>query len=246
MSIQDIGFQVVTDNVAESLEEKVRVLVDVAPSWNFAVIFSTVLLLVLVKQFAPKRLKLISSMLYQSYDIERATREWNILSSFSSFTIAVSYVALLSLFIQKSILIFNGNNILYDDSNFYLEVCVFISAFILVRYLFINIVGWLFNTQAASQHHAVAYLSMAVPTNFILIVLLLIMSFNPMRFFVIIGFVVFIILTCIRLVKTFAEIQLLIKCDILKNFLYFCTLEIIPLSIAITMMFRFIVTDSVL
>lgn len=246
MTIHDIGFQFVTENVANSLDEKVRVLENVAPSWNFVVIFSAILGLVLIKQFAPKRLRLITSMLYQSTDIEKMTREWNPLTTVGGFIIATSYIALVSLFIQKSILIYNGNSILYGGSDFFLEACIFTSAYILVQYLIINITGWMFNTQIASQHQAITHLSMATTLNLFFAVLLLVMTFYPIRLCVIIGMVVIIIFSCVRLAKTFIEFQFLIKGETLKIFLYFCTLEIIPLSVALTMVFRMIATNSVL
>ena len=242
----EIGFQIVTENTTNSLDEKVRVLENVAPSWNFVVIFSAILGLVLIKQFAPKRLKLVMSMLYQSSDIEKMTREWNPLTSVSGFIIAASYIALVSLFIQKTVLICNGNRILYGDGCFYIESCIFTAAFILVRYLIINITGWLFNAQVASQHQAITHLSMSATLNFVFSMLLLVMAFYPMKLFAVAGLVIIMVFTGIRLAKTFVEFQIFIKGETLKIFLYLCTLEIIPFSVALTMVFRLIATDSVL
>lgn len=242
----DIGFQIITENTAKSLDEKVRIMESVAPSWNFVVIFSAILGLALIKHFAPKRLKFVMSMLYQSSDTEKMTREWNPLTSISGFIIAASYIALVSLLIQKSVLIYNGNSILYGGCDFYLEACVFTSAYILVQYLFINIYGWLFNTQVASQHQAITHLSMATTLNPVLSMLLLVMAFYPMKVFAITGLVIIIIFTGIRIAKTFVEFQFFIKGETLNIFLYLCTLEIIPFSVALTMIFRMIATDSVL
>ena len=246
MTILDIGFQIITENTTDILDEKVRILENVAPSWTFVVIFSAILGLVLIKQFAPKRLKVITSMLYQSSDIEKMTREWNPLTSVSGFIIAVSYIALVSLFIQKSILICSGNSILYGGSDFYVETCIFTSAYILVQYLIINVIGWLFNTQVASQHQAITHLSMATTLSLIFSMLLLIMAFYPIKLCAIAGLVIIMIFTSIRLTKTFAEFQFLIKGETLNIFLYLCTLEIIPFAVALTMVIRMIATGSVL
>ena len=56
----------------------------------------------------------------------------------------------------------------------------------------------------------------------------------------------FTIINGIRIIKTFFEFQILSKMNLLNIFLYFCTLEIIPLAVAITMLCRLIVTNCVL
>lgn len=245
MTEHDFDFQFVTENIAGSLDEKVRVLENAAPSWNFIVIFSAILTLVLIKQLAPKRLKLVTSMLYQNFDIDKVGREWNPMTSIIGFAIAISYIALLALFIQKSICVFSSNA-LYSGGDFYVQVCIFTGAFILVQYLFVNATGWLFQTRLASQHQSLTHLSMATSLCLVLPVLLLVMTFYPLKFCVIAGLVIITTLTALRIGKTFIAHQLLIKGVTLKIFLYFCALEIIPFSIAMTMAIRVAVTNSVL
>lgn len=241
-----IDFQLVTENIASTLDEKVRMVDGVYSSYNFIVILSAMVVLVLCKQFAPNRLGFIISMMYQNPDTEKMTREWNPLTSFTGFSVAASYIALLALFIQKSVLIFNGNRILYGDFSFFFEMCIFVSAFVLLRYLFININGWAFNTQIASQHQAITHMSMMATMNFILMPLVLILMFYKSKFWVVLGIVVIVVFNILRIAKSFYDFQILTKSELLKIFLYFCTLEIMPISVAFTMAFRLVATDSVL
>ncbi|MCQ2316691.1 MAG: DUF4271 domain-containing protein [Bacteroidales bacterium] len=246
MHILNVDFQLVTENIASNLDEKTRILENVAPSWNFVVIFSVILGLVLVKQFAAGRMGLVLSMLYQNPDTEKVTRGWNPFTSMTSLLITASYIALTALLIQRAMLVFNGNTTLYGGSDFYLEACIFTSAYIIVQYLLINMAGWLFDTRPASLHHSMTHLSMAMSMNFALVLLLLIMSFYPTKFFAVIGLIIFLIFNTIRLIKTFVDLHFLIKGETSKIFLYLCTLEILPFSVALTMVFRLIATDSVL
>ncbi|MCQ2319370.1 MAG: DUF4271 domain-containing protein [Bacteroidales bacterium] len=246
MHILTVDFQLVTKNIASTLDEKVRLVDGALASYNFIVILSAMAVMVLCKQFAPGRLGAFISTLYHRCDAEKMTREWNSPASLTGFLMTASYIALLALFIQKSAMVFGGGTSLYGGAGFFLEACLFVSAFVLVRYLFININGWIFGTQPASQRHAIIHISMMTSMNFVLMTLTLILTFYQSKFWVILGIVIIIAMNIYRVVKTFIYLQILIKNGTLKNFLYLCTLEIIPISVAFTMAFRLIATNSVL
>ena len=246
MANDNVDFQLVTENIAGTLDEKVRLVDGVLSSYNFIVILSVMAVLALCKQFAPNRFGAIISMFYHSSDTERMTREWNPLTSLTGFSVSVSYIALLALFVQKSVLILNGNIRLYGGVDFFFEACLFASAFVLVRYLFINLIGWMFCTQSASQHHAIIHIAMMASMNFVLLPLVLVLTFYQSKFWLFLGISIMAVFNAYRIVKTFIDFQFLIKNETLKNFLYFCTLEIIPISVAFTMAFRLVATNSVL
>lgn len=246
MANDSVGFQLVTENIASMLDEKVRLVDGVLSSYNFVVILSVMAVLVLCKQFAPNRFGAIISMFYHSSDTEKMTREWNPLTSLTGFSVAVSYIVLLALFVQKSVLILNGNTILYGGVDFFLKACLFVSAFVLVRYLFINIIGWMFCTQSASQHHAIIHIAMMALMNFVLLPLVLVLTFYQSKFWLFLGISIMMVFNVYRIVKTFIDFQFLIKNATLKIFLYLCMLEIIPISVAFTMAFRLVATNSVL
>ena len=241
-----IDIQIVTENVASTLEPNLRVVEFISPSWNFMIVFIAMILMVLNKQLYTARFRMMLVGLLQSSDSEKMTREWNPIVSINGLTVFVSYVAVLALIIQKILLVFSGNAMLYSSFGFYLNVCEFIMAFLIIQYLLVGFYGWLFGIEAATTHQEVAHLSAMTLMNIIMIVLGLIMLFYPTKIILIITSSILLIIIAVRIIKTFFEFQILSKRNLFNNFLYFCTLEIVPLSVAVTMLCRMIVTDCVL
>ena len=241
-----IEYQLVTENVATTLEPNLRVVEYISPSWNFIVVFAAIILMLFNKQLFTQRFRMMLSVLSMSSDCDRMTREWNPIVSVNGLTVFVSYVALLGLVVQKIILVFSRNIILYSGFGFYMDVCVFIMAFMIIQYLIVTLYGWLFGIEAATTHHEVAHLSTMTVLNIVMSFFGLIIIFYPIKIILIITSVIILIIMGIRIIKTFFEFQILSKMNLLNIFLYFCTLEIIPLSVAITMICRLVVTDCVL
>lgn len=241
-----IEYQLVTENVATTLEPNLRVVEYISPSWNFIVVFAAIILMLFNKQLFTQRFRMMLSVLSMSSDCDRMTREWNPIVSVNGLTVFVSYVALLALVVQKIILVFSRNIILYSGFGFYMDICVFIMAFMIIQYLIVTIYGWLFGIEAATTHHEVAHLSTMTVLNIVMSFFGLIIIFYPIKIILIVTSVIILIIMGIRIIKTFFEFQILSKMNLLNIFLYFCTLEIIPLSVAITMICRLVVTDCVL
>lgn len=241
-----IEYQLVTENVATTLEPNLRVVEYISPSWNFIVVFAAIILMLFNKQLFTQRFRMMLSVLSMSSDCDRMTREWNPIVSVNGLTVFISYVALLALVVQKIILVFSRNIILYSGFGFYMDVCVFIMAFMIIQYLIVTLYGWLFGIEAATTHHEVAHLSTMTVLNIVMSFFGLIIIFYPIKIILIVTSVIILIIMGIRIIKTFFEFQILSKMNLLNIFLYFCTLEIIPLSVAITMICRLVVTDCVL
>ena len=241
-----IEYQLVTENVATTLEPNLRVVEYISPSWNFIVVFAAIILMLFNKQLFTQRFRMMLSVLSMSSDCDRMTREWNPIVSVNGLTVFISYVALLALVVQKIILVFSRNIILYSGFGFYMDVCVFIMVFMIIQYLIVTLYGWLFGIEAATTHHEVAHLSTMTVLNIVMSFFGLIIIFYPIKIILIITSVIILIIMGIRIIKTFCEFQILSKMNLLNIFLYFCTLEIIPLSVAITMICRLVVTDCVL
>ena len=176
-----IDIQLVTENLTSTLEPSLRVVKEISPSWNFIIVFAAMLLMVVNKQLYSLRFRMMLSALSQSSDSDRMSREWNPILSINGLTVFVSYIALLALVVQKIILVFSGNTILYGSFGFYLEVCTFIAALCIVQYLFVTLYGWLFGMESATTHHTVTHLSTMAILNIGLIVLGLIMIFYPRK-----------------------------------------------------------------
>ena len=186
------------------------------------------------------------SVFNQTSDSDKMTREWNPLMSINGLSILVTYIAMLALIVQKIVLVFSGNFILYSSFSFYLDICAFIATILLLQYLFVSLYGWLFGFEVAAMHQEVTHLSSMAVINIAMIVFGLIILYYPSKFILILASVILLIIMVFRIFKTFFEFQILSRMNLLNNFLYFCTLEIIPLSVAITMVYRLVVTDCVL
>ena len=241
-----VDFQMVTENVTSMMEPHLRVVEYISPYWNFIVVLLAILFMVLNKQLFPLRFRMMLSVLFSSSDSEKMMREWNPVMSFNGLSVFVTYVALLALIIQKIIMVFSENTGLYGSFGFYLDICAFIAALVIIQYLMISLYGWVFGMEAATSHHEVEHLSAMTILNIVMIVLGLVILFYPTKIILTITISILLIISVIRLIKTFFEFQILSKTNLLNIFLYLCTLEIIPLSVAITMLCRLIVTDCVL
>ena len=174
-----IEYQLVTENVATTLEPNLRVVEYISPSWNFIVVFAAIILMLFNKQLFTQRFRMMLSVLSMSSDCDRMTREWNPIVSVNGLTVFVSYVALLALVVQKIILVFSRNIILYSGFGFYMDVCVFIMAFMIIQYLIVTLYGWLFGIEAATTHHEVAHLSTMTVLNIVMSFFGLIIIFYP-------------------------------------------------------------------
>lgn len=240
-----IDYQIVTESLASMLEPQPRVVDNLIPTWNFVIVLLSMLFLVLNKQLFAMRFRMFS-LSTKHVDVDKLTREWNPIASLSGLSVIVIYIALLSLVIQKIILVFSGNHILYSGTSFYLDICAFVALYLILQYLFVILVGWAFGFEKAAMHHEIAHLTIAASLDVILAVFVFVTFFYPTKFILIITISIILIITIIRIVKTFFEVQILSKMNLINNFLYFCTLEIIPITVAITMMCRLIATDCVL
>ena len=240
-----IDYQIVIENVTSVLEPKPRVIDNLIPTWNLIIVLLAVLFLVLNKHLFAQRFKMFS-LSTKPADVDKLTREWNPIASLSGLSVAIIYIALLSLLVQKIVMVFSGNRILYSGFDFYTEICVFVAAYLILQYLFVNLFGWVFGFEKATMHHEIAHLTTASSLDIIMAVFALVTFFYPTKFILMTMASIILIITGIRIIKTFFEVQILSKMNLFNNFLYFCTLEIIPISIAVTMMCRLIATDCVL
>lgn len=240
-----IDYQIVTESLASILEPQPRVVDNLIPTWNIIIVMLAMLVLVLNRELFAQRFKLLSLSTKPS-DVDRLTREWNPIASLSGLSVVIIYIALLSLLAQKIVMVFSDNRILYLGFDFYLEICAFVALYLILQYLFANLFGWLFGFERASMHHEIAHLTIAASLDVILVAFVFVTFFYPTKIILIITASIILIITIIRIIKTFFEVQILSKMNLFNNFLYFCTLEIIPITVAITMMCRLIATDCVL
>ena len=56
-----IDIQIVTENLASTLEPSLRVVKEISPSWNFIIVFAAMLLMVVNKQLYSLRFRIMLS-----------------------------------------------------------------------------------------------------------------------------------------------------------------------------------------
>ncbi len=241
-----IDFQTVTNGIVHSVEPLPRVVGYFSPSWNFIVVLFAILMIVLVKHFGSRRFGLMLSVFMQPADSEKLMREWNPATELSWGAIFAANVALLALMVQKTILVFSGKTLLYGGPDFYLDICAFIAALYIVQHLAISLYSRLFGIETAALYHEMTHVIVMSTLNVALLVLDVIIIFYPLKVIITISLLILLIIIGFRIIKTFFGFQSLSKMNLFNNFLYFCAIEIIPVSVAVTMAFRLIVTDCVL
>lgn len=241
-----IEYQIVTENIPSGIEPQLRFLDGGVPVWNFIILLVAIVLMLLNRNLFAQRFSTMLKMMFQPSDAMKMTREWNPAESVNGISALVVYVGLLSFILQKTVLAYTNNSILFGGIGFYKDVCMFIITYLILQHLGITFFGWLFGFKAAAARHEALHVSAIAAMDTIMIVIAMVVIFYPAKIILVIAVAIIMILTCIRVIKSFFEIQILTKMNLFQNFLYFCTLEIVPLSIAVTMMIRLIVSGCVL
>lgn len=241
-----IDYQIITQNIASGVEPQLRLMSAAVPIWNFIIVLLAMLFVVINKQIYFQRFKMMFSALTQPSDTAKMMRENTLTVSINGLIIFLSYVALLALTMQKIVVVYSGNTILYDNLGFYFDICAFIAAFCIIQYLAGNLFGWLFGIENAITYQWVLLLLGMTAANMVMIVFGLIALFYPTKFILIVISSIILIINAIRIIRTIFAFRMYTKLNMFQIFLYFCTLEILPVIAAVTMMVRLIANDCVL
>lgn len=208
----------------------------------FYVLVGCFLLLAITKQFFPKYFQSIFSIFFQTNFRQKQTKEQllqdNIASLFTNIVFFLAIACLASLIIPQ--LINNTKIALWQI--FIGSLITFICIYI-VKFIFIQFIGWVFNNKEASN----AYIFIVFIINKIIGILLLpfclILAFADKHIVTIaevIAIVIISILLLYRLLLTYRSTNTRLKINILHFFLYFCSLEILPLLIVFKVLQRFL------
>lgn len=212
------------------------------PGWNFSIILALFAIIVLNKYLAPRKFKAMISIFYEGSHSDKVLREWNPIYSITGLSVFVSYNLLLSLFIQKIIIIFSGNASYYNSTGFFINIFFLVMLAYIIQYLLIQFFGWLFQVEVNMQRHITLHLSLMASYNLFLMVIILVLIFYPYRFFCILALIILLIPYCVRIFRTYVEIQTFSKLNFVNIFLYLCTLEILPLATVVEAGRRYIET----
>lgn len=199
----------------------------------FYVLACCFLLLGITKSYFPKYFQSIFSIFFQTNFRQRQTKEQllqdNLASLFNNVVFFLGVASLASLIIPHY-----TKNINLKLWQIFIASLITIVSIYSVKFLFIRFLGWVFNNKDASE----AYIFIVFIINKIIGVLLLpfclLAAFSTNQVIAIaevVGVCIISILLFYRMILTFRSTNSRLKINLLHFFIYFCSLEILPLLI---------------
>ena len=209
----------------------------ISAGWNFMILFGVMIMIVIGRYFTSQKVFGGVKVSFQRGNVEKNVRDTRASSLFVYLSVVISSILLMSLLIQKTLVIYGANKILYDNFSFYIDVMFAVSAFFVFNYLLMAFYGWMFNNNTLLILHVNSHMSNLEIINIIIIPFLMVLLFYPYKSFCIICMVLITLSYLIYFINFFVEIRLLSKLNFINIFLYLCTLEIIPLLVVFKIVF---------
>lgn len=203
----------------------------VSAAWNFVVLFVVLIFMVLNKFMSHQRLSSVISIPFQNSGGERSMRDNPSFFNLASFSVIVSFILMLSLFVQKIFVVYGGNRILHDNFSFFVDVATCVAAVFVFNYLLITFYGWLFKVEALIHLHFTSHVSAMATSNLFLMPVILLLFFHPYKLFLIISLILLGVFFITIFTKLLIEVRMLSKLNFVNIFLYLCTVEILPVLV---------------
>ena len=230
-------FRFITETSGEWSGPQHRDVSYVSAGWNFTILFIVMIMVVLNKFLAPGRFASIIIMPFQSGG-EKMIRESSSFLNIISLSIVLSFVLMLSMFIQKIFVIYGDNDILHDNISFFFDIALVVTTVFIFNYLITSFYSWLFKNDALLSFHVNLHVSAMASLNLLLIPIMMVLFFYPYKFLCVSIIVILSIFFIIRLVKLLIEVRMLSKLSFVNIFLYLCTVEILPVLIIFKMILK--------
>ena len=216
-----------------------RVTHEVLSGWNLIILAAVLLLVVVNKQLYPRQFRQLLSVPGGVAHTNQLLREWTPTRSFIGLAFLFSYIVIVALFLQKTSVIFSRDVDTYNGFGFFGTACGGMTLWILLRYLTLAITGWLFQQQEVVARQITVDLSVSTYGFLILMLVLLPILYIPNSVFVWVGVGIVFAMALMRLFLSFIETKVFSKMPSFYIFLYFCSLEIVPLVLLFTAGMRF-------
>ena len=223
-----------------------RVTHEVLDGWNLIILAAVLLLVVVNKQLYPRQFRQLLSVPGGVAHTNQLLREWTPTRSFIGLAFLFSYIVVVALFLQKASVIFSRDLDTYNGFGFFSAACGFTALWILLRYLTLAITGWLFQQQEVVSRQITVDLSVSTYGFLVLMLVLLPILYIPNSVFVWIGVGIVFAMALMRLFLSLMETKVFSKMPSFYIFLYFCSLEIVPLVLIFTAGMRFFAQSTVL
>ena len=236
----------ITSGFEGVISPMVRVTHEVLSGWNLIVLAVVLLAVVINKQLYPRQFRQLLSVPVGVSHTNQLLREWTPTRSFIGFTFILSYIAVIALFLQKTLVIFSRDVLQYNSFRVFAILCGCVAGWILLRFLILTLMGWLFRQKDVVMRQTTVELSSSTFCFLIILIILLLVLYIPNSIFVWIGIGIFFAIALMKLFLEFNETRVFSKMPSLYIFLYFWTLEIAPLILLLVAGMRFFTYGIVL
>ena len=235
----------ITSGFGGSITPMPRMTYDIVQGWNLAILGVMLLLIVLNKQLYPRQFRQILSVSGGVARTNQLLREWNPVRSFLGASFTLGYIVLLTLFVQKSCVILSHDMLQYNNTKVFGILCAMVTGWVLLRYLFLYFVNWLFDARDTVDRQMTVQFSISIFTLIVMIPVVLLLIYNPIKYFVGIGFSLLGLAAVFRIIFGVIETRIATKMSSFYIFLYFCALEIAPFATLVTAGIRYFSKGSV-
>ena len=229
----------ITEGFHGTLTPMLRMTYEILQGWNLALLGLMLLLIVLNKQLYPRQFRQVLSVPGGVAHTNQLLREWSPMGSFLCVSFSLGYVLLLALFVQKSCVVLSHDVLAYNGWRMYWTITAGVLGWVMLRYLILHFANWLFDTRDTIDRQMTVQFSISIFTLIVMIPIVLLLLYNPTKYFVWIGIAVLGLAAVLRLVLGVIETRVSTKISSFYIFLYLCALEIAPLATLVTAGWRY-------
>ncbi len=223
-----------------------RVTHEALMGWNLVVLAVALLAVVVNKQLFSRQFRQLLSVPSGVAQTNQLLREWSPLRSFIGFSSLITYVALMGLFVQKSLVVLSHDMERYNGIVVFAMACGGAAVLLLLRYLVLRLVAWLFQTKEAFHRLVAVQLSVVSFSILAIQPVLWLLLYNPYSMVVWTGLGIVAIGVLMRFFMGFFEIKVAAKIHSFYIFYYLCSLEIVPMAVLLAAGIRYATTGSVM
>ena len=220
----------ITSGFHGTVTPMLRMSYEILQGWNLALLGSMLLLIVLNKQLYPRQFRQVLSVLGGVAHTNQLLREWNPLRSFICVSFTLGYILLIALFVQKSCVVLSHDMLKYNGWDVFWTLSAIVAGWVLLRYLMLHFVNWLFQTRDTVDRQMSVQFSISIFTFIVMIPIVLLLLYNPTKYFVWMGIVLLGLAAVFRLILGIIETRVATKMSTFYIFLYLCALEIAPIA----------------
>ena len=235
----------ITSGFHGTLTPMMRMSYEILQGWDLALLGLLLLLIVLNKQLYPRQFRQVLSVPGGVAHTNQLLREWNPVRSFLCVSFTIGYILLMTLFVQKSCVVLSHDVVKYNGWDMFGTLCAAVTGWVLLRYLMLHVVNWLFEARDTVDRQMSVQFSISIITLILMIPIVLLLIYNPTKYFVWVGFVLLGLAAVARLILGIIETRVATKTSSFYIFLYLCALEIAPVATLVTAGWRYFSQGSV-